>query len=186
MNTDWFVLSMLKNKRDGFYVELGSAHPINGSNTISLEKKFGWRGLSIDLDENLCNQFNSIRQGRAVCTDALTFDYRKYFEENNFPHQIDYLQVDVDSGYDHAGRSVGNPASSLLALISLPLNTYRFSVITFEHDALINFKYSSVRDAQREILDSLGYSLVQRHSYEDWWVDPEVVPYPEYKNYFKV
>lgn len=185
MKTDWFILEILKNKRDGIYVELGSAEPVNGSNTYSLETKYDWHGLSIDLNEDLCNQFNDIRKSKAVCADALTFNYRKYFEDNNFPHQIDYLQVDVDGGYDHAGRSIGNPASSLLALISLPLNSYRFSVISFEHDALINYKYASVRDAQREILDSLGYSLVQRHSYEDWWVDPEVIPYPFYKNFFR-
>lgn len=185
MNADWFVSLMLKNKTNGYYVELGSAHPTEGNNTYKLETNNEWTGLSIDIDERMCEHFNSVRKNKAICADALTFDYRKHFEENNFPKQIDFLQVDVDCGYDYSGRSVGNPASSLLALISLPLNVYRFSVITFEHDALINFKYAAVRDTQREILDSLGYSLVQRHSYEDWWVDPNVIPYPQYKNNFK-
>jgi hypothetical protein len=33
-----------------------------------------------------------------------------------------------------------------------------------------------MRDAQREILTSLGYKLVQRHTFEDWWVDPNIIP----------
>ena len=34
--------------------------------------------------------------------------------------------------------------------------------------------------------DALGYSLVVRTSTEDWWVDPSVIPYSEYKNFAKV
>jgi len=185
MGNHRFVTNLLKKKRKGFYVELGSGHPTDGSNTFALEQEYDWSGLSIDLSPELCKEFNSVRRNKTVCANALTFDYRKHFEKNNFPKQIDYLQVDVDEGYDFAGRSAGNPASSLLGLIALPLNIYRFSIIMFEHDALINYKYNSVRDAQREILDGLGYSLVQKHAWEDWWVDPNVIPYPEYKNSFK-
>lgn len=184
MNLQTFIESLLENKKNGFYVELGSGHPIKGSNTLVLERKFEWSGLSIDSNQTLCENFNLIRKNKCICSDALTFDYTTYFKKNNFPNQIDFLQVDIDEGYDFAGRSVGNPASPLLGLISLPLNTYRFSIITFEHDALINYRYKSVRDAQREILDSLGYSLVQKHPHEDWWVDPKVIPYPKYQNYY--
>jgi hypothetical protein len=38
---------------------------------------------------------------------------------------------------------------------------------------------------QREILDSLGYSLVVRQIHEDWWVDPTVVDLEKYRKYFK-
>ena len=42
-----------------------------------------------------------------------------------------------------------------------------------------------MRDVQREILDSLGYSLVVRTESEDWWVDPNVVDFPSYRKHFK-
>lgn len=184
MNLNNFITKLLDKKTNGCYVELGSGHPVGGNNTFFLEKEYGWSGLSIDSNAELCEKFNNVRKNNSICADALTFDYRSYFEKNDFPKQIDYLQIDIDEGYDFAGRSVGNPASSLLGLISLPLNIYRFSIITFEHDALINYRYGSVRDAQREILDSLGYSLVQKHEWEDWWVDPKIIPYPKYKNYY--
>lgn len=186
MMSDWFVLQMLKEKKNGYYVELGSADPINGSNTYKLETEYDWKGVSFDYEEEHAAKFNSLRSNPCIAENAITFDYRKYFEENNFPKRIDYLQVDVDSGYTKGGRPAGNPGTNLQGLIAVPLSTYRFSVITFEHDALIHFKQNGVRDAQREILDSLGYSLVVRLWHEDWWVDPEVIDYDEYKHSFNM
>jgi hypothetical protein len=184
MLSDQFVLDILDNKKNGYYVELGGADPIEGSNTYSLETKYGWKGVSFDWNEKHAENFNQLRKNPCLAENALTFDHRKYFEENNFPERIDYLQVDVDTGYTAGGRPISNPAANLLGLISLPLNSYRFSVITFEHDALIHFKLGSVRDAAREILDGLGYSLVQRHTWEDWWVDPEISHYMTYRKHF--
>jgi hypothetical protein len=81
------------------------------------------------------------------------------------------LQIDIDSAPGDCTSAQG-----LLALIQVPLNEYRFSVITFEHDMIDNPKNKTVRDAQREILLSLGYVLVVQLSYEDWWIDPKVIP----------
>ena len=184
MLSDKFVLDILKGKKNGYYVELGGADPIDGSNTYKLEKDFGWKGVSFDWDEEHAANFNKVRSNPCLAVDAIAFNHGKYFEENNFPERIDYLQVDVDTGYSPGGRPLGNPASNLLGLISLPLTRYRFSVVTFEHDANIHYKLSSVRDAQREIMDGLGYSLVQRHTWEDWWVDPEIADYMTYRDHF--
>lgn len=178
-----FILDINKNKKEGYYVELGSADPIQGSNTYELETDYGWKGVSFDLDQHQSKKFNEIRTNPCISEDATKFDYRKYFQENDFPMRIDYLQVDIDSGYKENGRPLGNPAQSLLGLIALPLSEYRFNVITFEHDASNYYKLNSVRDAQREILDSLGYSLVKRWGYEDWWIDPEIMDFQEYKHF---
>lgn len=186
MLSDQFVLDILKNKKNGYYVELGSADPIEGSNTYKLEKEYGWKGVSFDLDQAHADRFNELRENPCLAEDAITFNYAKYFEENDFPKRIDYLQVDVDTGYTAGGQPVGNPGSNLLGLIALPLNTYRFSVITFEHDALIHYKLNDIRDAQREILNALGYSLVKRLTWEDWWVDSEVCHYLDYREHLSM
>ena len=115
MMSDWFVLEVLKNKKEGYYVELGSADPISGSNTHKLETEYGWKGVSFDYDEEHAAKFNSVRSNPCIGQNAITFDHRKYFEENNFPERIDYLQVDVDSGYTRAGRPAGNPGTNLKA-----------------------------------------------------------------------
>lgn len=157
---------MTKEKRNGFYVEIGSDDPYDGSNTVLLEK-LGWTGLAIDINyDSVVRYKNSSRINKSIQADALTFDYKEYFIANNFPKQIDYLQVDID------GHETSN---GLLALISLPLNSYRFSVIQFEHDCNRNYKFKDMRNAQREILLALGYQLVVQDVGEDWWVDPSAI-----------
>lgn len=162
-----FVLSCLKEKRNGYYVELGSGHPLQGNNTALLEKEFGWSGVAFDIEDSLVDQYNKIRDNPCIKADALVFDYEKYFKENNFPEVIDYLQIDID-GHDDG--------HCLLALVALPMLKYRFRVITIEHDLCVNFKREGMRNAQREILHSLGYTLVGQMDAEDWWVDMEFLP----------
>ena len=183
-NQEAFVLNVLDYKKDGFYVELGAFHSSEGSNTYALEKSFDWQGVSFELVDERRQEFIQNRSNPCM-GDALNFDYISYFHNNNFPKQIDYLQVDIDSGYDRATRPIGNHYTSLLGLITVPLTQYRFSVITFEHDANMYFRNSGQRDAQREILDSLGYTLVARTIHEDWWVDSMVVGPDMYKKHMR-
>ena len=50
---DVLINKIFKYKNDGYFVDVGALHPINGSLTYNLSKK-GWAGLNIDLlKENL-------------------------------------------------------------------------------------------------------------------------------------
>lgn len=162
-----YVLSVLEEKRNGYYVELGSGDPSLGSNTKLLEEQYNWTGLAIDIDEDCANKYNAERKNECIKADALTFDYVSYFEKNNFPKEIDYLQIDID-GHENG--------LCLLALVALPLLKYKFRVITIEHDLVRNFKWQQMRDAQREILSNLGYTLTGQLSSEDWWVYKDLLP----------
>lgn len=46
---DLFVVSMLQGKKNGTFLEIGSADLKLGNNTYLLEKTFGWSGYGIDL-----------------------------------------------------------------------------------------------------------------------------------------
>ena len=173
---DIFVMSMLDGKRNGVYVEIGADQPRVISNTYLLEKDFDWSGISFELDADKVAFFNTIRENKCLCEDATLYNYKSLFEELNYPKQIDYLQLDID------------PAEGTLrALKVLPLDDYRFSVITYETDV-----YSSgadIQDEQIEILESHGYQLVAKNvkcegnPYEDWWVDPAIVSEDVWKPY---
>jgi hypothetical protein len=147
-----------------------------------LEQDFNWRGVSFEIEKDRREQFTANRSNPCY-GDALDFDYTDYFKSAGFPNQIDFLQVDIDAGYTEEMRPNGSPYTSLLGLIALPLTLYRFTVITFEHDANMYFRNTSIRDAQREILDALGYTLVARTIHEDWWVDPTVVKPDVYRKH---
>ena len=63
----------------------------------------------------------------------------------------------------------------------IPLDKYRFAVITFEHDYYADIT-RSYREKSREYLLSKGYQLIVSDiapnnisNYEDWWVHPELV-----------
>jgi len=180
-----FVLDLLKYKKEGYYVEVGAHHSKIISNTYYLETDYNWKGLSLEIDEERRKEFNDNRKNPCL-GDALDFNYLSYFEENNFPKQIDYLSVDIDAGYTEKGDALGDPYLTLHGLISVPLNKYRYSIITFEHDAQIVYNNKGMREAQREILSSLGYKLVVRDWHEDWWVDPNTVPYLEFREKFRM
>ena len=173
---DMFVLSMLDGKRNGIYVEIGADQPRVISNTYLLEKDFDWSGISFELDSDKVAFFNTIRKNKCLCEDATLYDYKSLFEERSYPKQIDYLQLDID------------PAEGTLrALKTLPLDDYRFSVITYETDV-----YSSGADIQDEeiaILKDAGYQLVikniknEGNPFEDWWIDPNIISEEKWKPY---
>jgi hypothetical protein len=183
-NPQEFIMSILDNKKNGYYVELGAFHSTQGSNTNLLESELDWSGVSFEIVPHLHEEFVSNRKNPCILGDAREFNYISYFEENNFPKQIDFLQVDIDGGYKEDGSPATDGFESLQGLLAIPLNTYRFSTITFEHDQNMDYRNAKIRDAQREILSSFGYVLVGRLVHEDWWVDPKVIPLSKYRKYF--
>lgn len=104
--------------------------------------------------------------------DATQIDYKKLLDNLFYPKRIDYLSVDIDE-------------NTVAALNKLPLEDYRFSVITIEHDA---YRFNdSLRLEERRILSSYGYTLLcsdvlvplgcgmgSNLPFEDWWVDNKV------------
>ena len=166
---DIFVLSVLNGKKNGTYLEIGCYEPFWLNNTYLLQNKFEWDGISIDINEEAVKQFSKVRKKGAICADATQINYFKLLTENNFPKEIDYLQIDCDP--EHISYEI---------LTKIPFNEYKFAVITFEHDYYL--KKSDVREKSREFLKSKGYELIvsnvsfnKKHSFEDWWVHPDLV-----------
>ncbi len=58
---DVLINKIFKNKADGFFVDVGALHPVNGSLTYNLSKK-GWRGINIDLLKDNLILFNLFRK----------------------------------------------------------------------------------------------------------------------------
>jgi hypothetical protein len=174
---DQWVLNSLSGKREGTYVEIGGGHPVIGNNTYLLESEFNWRGVSIEIDDEMSALYNDTRENPCINHDAITFDYREYFAANNFPKQIDYLQIDIDDQPKQA---------NLLGLIALPLSEYRFSLMTIEHGVITDYRMTELRSAQRLILSSFGYRLIVQGVNEDWWVDTSVIPYDKYGYSFRI
>ena len=167
---DLFVLSMLKGKKKGSYLEIGSADPFFGSNTALLESNFEWSGVSIEILENEVEKFAKSRKNPIILHDATKVDYSKLLEKYKFATDVDYLQVDCEP-----------PSITYEILTKIPFDKYRFAVITFEHDYYADLT-KIYREKSREFLIEKGYTLVGSNispndncAYEDWWVNPELV-----------
>jgi len=167
---DLFVLSMLDGKTNGRYVEIGGYDAKIFSNTFILESIFNWKGFSIEIDKTRCGNFNNDRdrQNRCYLADATKFDYIGAMLTEKWKDRIDYLSVDCEPSYN-----------TLKSLLQFPLDRYRCSVITFEHDLYADG--NEILNKSREYLTDKGYQLVcsnvcnVANPFEDWWIDPQVV-----------
>lgn len=165
---DVFVFNVLKQKADGYFIDIGSQRPIIENNTYYLES-IGWTGLCFDRDyydysNRTCKFFNC---------DVLSVDFTELFNKEKVPRIVDYLSIDIDE-------------NSLAAFELIP-TTYTFKVITIEHDS---YRLGlELKNKQKEVLHSLGYYLLCEdvtvgclspgQYFEDWWVHPKFIDIDE-------
>ena len=157
---DQFAANILKFKRDGYCVDIGSCHSVISNNSYYFQG-LNWTSISIEIERGYNESYSTRTNGVHLNKNALEYEV---------PKSIDYLSLDIDT-------------LSLDVLKILPLDEYRFKVITIEHDAYVFG--DEYRDPQRNILTSHGYLLVCSNVYveqpgyegkecpfEDWWIDP--------------
>ena len=168
---DMFVLSMTNGKKEGTYLEIGAGYPKKGNNTFLLEQEFDWEGISIDINPKSKELFDKNRKNKCLCVDAKSIDYNKFFHEHYQSTSIDYLQLDCD------------PANITFEILEkIPFDTYKFGVITYEHD-FYNDPTGSYREKSRVFLKGKGYKLIcgnisplkDKYPFEDWWIHPDLI-----------
>ena len=59
-NEDTAVLNYFKDKKNGFYVDVGCYHPLHRNNTYLLHKK-NWNGINIDISQFSIELFDYMR-----------------------------------------------------------------------------------------------------------------------------
>ena len=168
---DMFVLSMTDGKTNGTFVEIGGAQPYHNNNTALLETQYGWSGISVELNQEYVKEYTTARPNvKMFDSDATKLNYKKILKQNFDTNIIDYLQLDIE------------PAKNTFeVLVSLPLDEYKFKVITYEHDYYVDVT-KSFRDKSRRYLKAMGYEMVVNDistdgvsAFEDWWVYSDLV-----------
>ena len=172
---DKFVVNILKEKKNGYFLEIGSWHPIQDNNTFILERCYNWKGIMIEQHDMsyLYKQYrpNSIYS----INDATKINYKDLFLTNNMPHNMDYLQIDLDV---HTRGTL-----TVLELLDKEIfDLYKFATITFEHD-IYGGDHFETRAKSRQIFNNRNYILIFAdvcdHSsdrvFEDWYVHPDLV-----------
>lgn len=174
---DLFVMFCTNFKTNGTYLEIGTNHPIGCcNNTYLLESKYGWSGFLVEYSNEFTELYKIHRpRSYAIIKDATTINFLEEFEKVNFPKNVDYLQVDLDVENRSTLTTLENLDSQLF-------NSYKFAVITFEHD-FYRGDYFNTRSISREMFEKRGYIRVfsdvraqyNKEEYEDWYVHPDLV-----------
>ena len=175
---DLFVMYVMNFKKDGYFVEIGSNEPIYVNNTYILENEYNWRGLLVEYHPMFEKGYIEHRKKSIYrIQDARSVDYLKIMDDNNFPVNMDYLQIDLEA-----------ENRSTLDVLNLLNNTvfdkYKFATITFEHDIYTGDHHDTI-NLSRKIFKDRGYILVfpkvsvfyigEWREHEDWYVHPDLV-----------
>ena len=172
---DKFVLNMLKHKKNGYFLEIGSNHPININNTYLLETIYDWKGIMIEYEPKFLSLYKQHRPNSIhIINDATQINYKSLFEDNNMPKILDYLQIDLEADN-------GSTLKTLQKLDNEIFDTYKFATITFEHD-IYHTNYLNTRLVSRKIFEDRGYVRIFSdinnqgiNPYEDWYIHPDLV-----------
>jgi len=83
---DLFIKNYFKDKKNGFFVDIGCHHPFKGNNTYLLYKS-GWSGINIDLNKLSIDLFNVARpKDINICTAISDKEGEiEYYLPNNNP-----------------------------------------------------------------------------------------------------
>ena len=176
LEQDKFVLKILNNKKNGYFLEIGSNHPVTINNSYILEKNYNWKGIMVEYDKSWLNSYKEHRPNSIhIINDATQINYKNLFETNKFPINLDYLQIDIEANN-------GSTLKTLIKLNNEILNDYKFATVTFEHD-IYHTNYLNTREESRKIFDNQGYLRIfddvccrlTGRPFEDWYVYPPLV-----------
>lgn len=179
---DLWVVEMLKGRRDGFYVDIGAHDGLVHSNTLLLERDYGWNGVCVEPQDVPFEQLAAARRAACVQTAVLDYDGAVAFmndhvsssgtivpcmtlttvlEAVDAPRTIDYLSIDVEG-------------SELEVLNGLDFNAYTVNLITIEHNLYL--RGPEHKDAIYSLLTALDFERVCEDvvapgygAYEDWF-----------------
>lgn len=192
---DLFVLSELDFKRSGYFVEFGACEGVTISNTLLLEREFGWEGILAEPCRAWHSELKSSRRAH-ISTKCV---WSRSGEELTFTQApspvISTMEAfrDSDGLGDRRKRgrsyrvetisltdlllqfgapreidylSIDTEGSELEILKAFDFSRYRIEIITVEHN------FMPVRGEIFELLTSRGYVRKYEHLslVDDWYV----------------
>jgi len=195
LRQDLFVLSQLKGKQNGFFVEFGSTNGVDVSNTFLLEKEFGWRGIlaepakcwhgaleknrSCHLDKrcvwNVSGSavvFNEVDTKELSTIDSFSFgDVHKEARKKGQKYKVKTITLlDLLDYYQSPKEidylSIDTEGSEFEILSVFDFEKYKFKVITCEHN------FTPIREKIFKLLTSQNYVRIYEDVsfFDDWYV----------------
>jgi FkbM family methyltransferase len=196
---DIYVTRILKEKRNGYFVEVGANNGFLMSNTYLLEKNYDWKGICIEATPDKIDELKNNRPN-AICIESAV--YSESDLELEFTTSVvdifnvitEYAEVAVDflnqsntiivttlsltyilneqnapENIDYL--SIDTNGSDYKVLEGIDFTKYKFNVITIKNSSVIERQNKII-----EILTSNGYSKQQTVLMADNMSDDIYVP----------
>lgn len=143
---DIFALLLNGGKRDGFFVEFGACDGLRISNTVLLEREFGWRGILAEPDTSWHERLRANRSARVDtrCVSSVT-GAKIEFYHSSYPE---------NSSSDRSQIQIGNILDSYL------VDTVSLLDLLRAHEApkFIDFLSVDVEGHEMEVLKSFDFN----------------------------
>ncbi len=164
---DLFVIEKTNGLKNGLFVDIAAGHPTSINNTFLLESEYSWDGISVEIDSSFNGEWKA-RNSKYINADAFSINYKSEFDlllkkYNIKNKKMNYLSLDLEP-----------PELTNKLLHFLPLQEYKFDVITYEHDL---YRVGDIfKNDARKYLESIGYKLERDNvsnngnPFEDWYV----------------
>jgi FkbM family methyltransferase len=72
---DLWVMSQLEGKRNGYFVEVGASDGVGASNTLLMEKHYGWAGICIEPNTDFYEKL--VKNRKCICDSSCIAGERK-------------------------------------------------------------------------------------------------------------
>jgi FkbM family methyltransferase len=197
---DRWVLDVLGEQRGGFFIDSGASDGVRGSNTLVLERDYGWTGICVEPNPRFFARLTAAR--RCHCINACLYDRDGDVEfvdaevlggiiDDYPPSLVKQAQASYGIEVDTAGRprTVVCPARSILGVLeecdaprvidywSLDTEGSELSILrAFPFDRYdvrtitVEHNWLPAREQIHAFLTALGYLRVRELAVDDCYV----------------
>tara|TARA_R100001082_G_scaffold86120_1_gene52710 strand:- start:12111 stop:12758 length:648 start_codon:yes stop_codon:yes gene_type:complete len=195
LNQDIWILLLYGEKREGYFVEVGSTTGTNLSNTYLLEKGYDWGGICIDANPNDTEELRknrdcivldsciSSKSGEEVSflVQSCYSGIEMYTEKKDYPNgdgNVDYEKtitlttVTLDQVLRENNAplfieyiSIDTEGSELEVLKGIDFSSFTIGAFTIEHN-----DNEIQKEEIQNFLQSKGYEKFVQVHWEDWYV----------------
>jgi len=192
LGQDLFVLETLKQKKNGFFIEIGAGNGKYLSNTYLLEREYDWDGILVEPNKSSFKDCTNLRHCKVINKLILNsematvlfhekrigeFSFSEGYGNNNSNDVIDSYEIeaikfeeifrDFSSIPDIDFLSIDTEGSEVEILSSIDFSKYRPNIICIEHNYV-----KTNRVYIKNFLKSNGYIIVYSgvSMWDSWFV----------------
>ena len=195
LNQDLWILQLYGEKKEGYFVEVGSTDGTNLSNTHLLEKGYDWNGICIDADptqwESLQKQRNCATSNACIWSksgenvpylvQSCYSGIESHTEKKDYPNEdgnVDYRETIslTTKTLDEVLRennappfieyiSIDTEGSELEVLRGIDYSSFTIGAFTIEHN-----NNQIQKEELNKFLESKGYERFAEVQWEDWYI----------------